>query len=62
MAHTETDFRENFFRAYYHSTRALQRGDYPNALKWARLAERHLAAARRFEDLAGQRHRPKRKR
>jgi hypothetical protein len=59
MAHSEFDFRENFFRAYYHGTRALQRGDYPNAVKWVRLAERHMALARCYEDLLGQKHKPK---
>ena len=54
--------KENFFCCYRHSVQALQRGDYPNALKWMRLGERHLAAAKRFEDLAGQKHRPKRTR
>jgi len=52
------DFRENFFRAYMHATRALRRGDLPNAEKWMRMAERHLAAARRFSDLQGRKHRP----
>jgi hypothetical protein len=53
------DFQDNFFRCYHHATRALCRGDYPNSNKWMRLAERQLAAARRFEDLRGQQHRPK---
>jgi hypothetical protein len=55
------DFRENFFRCYVYATRALQRGDYANAEKWSRQAERHIAISRRFEDLAGQQHRPKQK-
>ena len=59
MAHDEFDYRDNFFRAYYHSIKALKRGDYPNSVKWLRLAERHMAIARRYEDLAGQRHKPK---
>ena len=52
------DLRENFFRAYAHATKALKRGDLPSAHKWMLLAERHLAAARRFSDLQGQKHRP----
>jgi hypothetical protein len=58
MAHSEFDYRENFFRCYFHSARALHRGDYSNAMKWIRLAERHMAIARCYEDLAGQRHKP----
>ncbi|MDP3736249.1 MAG: hypothetical protein Q8R02_02600 [Hyphomonadaceae bacterium] len=41
----------DFFRAIHKAGKATRRGNYAEADRWTRIAERHLQMAKRFEDL-----------
>ena len=44
--------RHDFFRTIGNARRATRRGDYVQAERWTRLAERHLAIAERMNALS----------
>ncbi len=44
--------RHDFFRTIGNARRATRRGDYAEAERWTRLAERHLAIAERMTALS----------